>query len=131
MRQEFGLTEFKWNTPFLEDTDFYNDYRIWSFPDYNPRSEGKSFGGAICKANEVIWKRIRKGSYSPTDIKETLSHVEIFGLISVSTFFKPSYGRKAKSAEDRLQGEMVRLARFLMDTIDRHRLFSKSCLLTV
>lgn len=71
LQQEFGLTELKWNTPFSEDSEFYNEYMIWCFPEYNPRSEGKSFGGAICKANEVIWENIKKG-YSPTDLENTL-----------------------------------------------------------
>lgn len=71
IQQEFGLIKLKWNAPFSEDSKLYNEYVIWCFPEYNPRSESKSFGGAICKANEAIWDHIRKG-YSPTDLESTL-----------------------------------------------------------
>lgn len=71
LQQEFGLTELKWNIPFSEDSELYDEYVIWCFPEYNPKSEGKSLGGALCKVNEVIWENIRKG-YSPTDLENTL-----------------------------------------------------------
>ncbi len=68
LHQEFGLRELKWNIPFSEGSELYDEYVIWCFPEYDPRNEGKSFGGAICKANEVIWENVRKGH----DLESTL-----------------------------------------------------------
>ena len=66
---EFGLTELEWNNPIKPESKTFRDYTIYCFPEYNPNTKGKSFGGAICTLNETIW---RVFSYS-SEIKNTLS----------------------------------------------------------
>jgi len=55
LRNEFGLTELTWNNPIKPNTKTYKDYTIYCFPEYNPNNKGKSFGGAICVLNDLIW----------------------------------------------------------------------------
>jgi len=55
LRNEFGLTELEWGNPIEPDSNTFKDYTIYCFPEYNPRSKGKSFGGSICAVNEMIW----------------------------------------------------------------------------
>ncbi|RLE91920.1 MAG: hypothetical protein DRN04_11660 [Thermoprotei archaeon] len=69
LKNEFGLTELDWNNPINPETQTYKDYTIYCFPEYNPRKPGKSFGGAICRLNEIIWINF---SYSMST-KEALS----------------------------------------------------------
>ncbi len=89
---EFGLTRFRWNNPFNEDSSLYNDYTIWCWPEYNTRSDkggwcgpeysqGASFGGSICALNETIWKHMAKG-YSPTDLENIIKdYFNIFPVL--------------------------------------------------
>ena len=72
---EFGLTELDWNNPIKPNTKTYKEYTIYCFPEYNPNNKGKSFSGAICTLNEMIW---REFSYS-SEIKNTLGM--LFGNI--------------------------------------------------
>ena len=60
---EFGLTELDWDNPIKPNTKTYRDYTIYCFPEYNPHNKGASFGGAICKLNELIWKRFTTPRY--------------------------------------------------------------------
>jgi|Deesub1362A_J573_1020465.scaffolds.fasta_scaffold01444_9 hypothetical protein len=69
LQNEFGLMELDWNNPINPETQTFRDYTIYCFPEYNPRKLGKSFGGAICKLNELLWNKF---SYS-SEIKETLN----------------------------------------------------------
>ena len=71
LKDEFGLTELKWNNPIKPETKTFKDYIVFCFPEYNPNSKGKSFGGSICTLNEYVWKTF---SYS-TELKNTLSTV--------------------------------------------------------
>lgn len=75
LQNEFGLIELEWNNPINPETQTFKDYTIYCFPEYNPKRPGKSFGGSICKLNELIWSRF---SYS-SKIKETLGM--LFGKI--------------------------------------------------
>lgn len=75
LQNKFGLIELDWNNPINPKTQTFKDYTIYCFPEYNPRKQGKSFGGAIVKLNEVLWSKF---SYS-SEIKETLSM--LFGEI--------------------------------------------------
>lgn len=74
LQYEFGLMELDWNNPINPETQTFKDYTIYCFPEYNPKKSGKSFGGAICKLNELIWKQ-----FSSSKIKETLGM--LFGKI--------------------------------------------------
>lgn len=57
MQGEFGLTEFLWDNPINNiESQIYKDYTIFCFPEYNLNNMGKSFGGAICSLNELIWE---------------------------------------------------------------------------
>jgi len=129
LQREFGLAELKWNAPFSEDSELYNEYMIWCFPEYNPRSEGKSFGGAICKASEVIWENIRKG-YSPTDLENTLStlfsrvpdlkkeYVECVKERAAGKYYSCIYYRGLSAAEQRSAvGEANRTIMEMLDEI--------------
>jgi hypothetical protein len=84
---EFGLTELDWNNPIKPNTRTFKEYAIYCFPEYNPKNRGKSFGGAICQLNEVIWK-----AFSYSDLKNTLSI--LFGNV---LDLKEEYRRKIKS----------------------------------
>jgi len=75
LQKEFGLEELDWNNPINPETRIFKDYTIYCFPEYNPRKPGKSFGGAICKLNELLWNKF---SYS-SEIKETFGM--LFGEI--------------------------------------------------
>ena len=68
LQNEFGLIELDWNNPINPETQTFKDYTIYCFPEYNPKRQGKSFGGAIVKLNELLWSKF---SYS-SEIKETL-----------------------------------------------------------
>ncbi len=72
LQNEFGLARLRWKIPFSEDSDFYKDYTIWCWAEYNTESptggwcrpehsSSASFGGAICAMNETIWGHLRKG----------------------------------------------------------------------
>lgn len=72
LQNEFGLAQLRWKIPFSEDSDFYKNYTIWCWAEYNTQSQtggwcgpehssGASFGGAICAMNETIWNHLRKG----------------------------------------------------------------------
>ncbi len=69
LQTEFGLIELDWNNPINPESQLFKDYTIYCFPEYNPRKPGESFGGAICKLNELLWYAF---SYS-LEIRETLS----------------------------------------------------------
>lgn len=75
LQNEFGLIELDWNNPINPETQTFKDYTIYCFPEYNPKRQGKSFGGAIVKLNELLWSKF---SYS-SEIKETLGM--LFGEI--------------------------------------------------
>ena len=69
LQDEFGLMELDWNNPINPESQIFKEYKIYCFPEYNPKKTGKSFGGAICKLNELIWNVF---SYS-SKVKETLN----------------------------------------------------------
>lgn len=75
LETEFGLIELDWNNPINPQSQMFKDYTVYCFPEYNPRRQGKSFGGAIVKLNELLWNKF---SYS-SEIRETLSM--LFGKI--------------------------------------------------
>ena len=52
---DFGLTELDWSNPFDPESSAYENYILYSFPEYNPKKGGASFGGSICRLNELIW----------------------------------------------------------------------------
>ncbi|MBD3215846.1 MAG: hypothetical protein GF311_24765 [Candidatus Lokiarchaeota archaeon] len=56
LRGEFGLNELLWNNPINANSKKFEDYKIFCFPEYNMNNEGKSFGGGICKLNQLIWE---------------------------------------------------------------------------
>jgi len=60
LENEFGLTEFKWEIPFVRDSELYREYTIWCWPEYQyyKQYKGKSFGGSICMLNEIIWEHL-------------------------------------------------------------------------
>jgi len=105
---EFGLTQLKWKTPFSEDSNFYKDYTIWCWPEYNTQSDrgawcgpeysqGESFGGSMCALNETIWKHLAKG-YSSTELEKiVLDYFTIFPNL------KEEYVSRVK---DRLAGKV-------------------------
>jgi len=69
LQKEFGLEELRWNNPLSQDSQIYKDYTIYCFPEYNPKKQGESFGGAIVRVNELLWNVF---SFS-LEVKETLS----------------------------------------------------------
>lgn len=75
LQNEFGLIELNWNNPINPETQTFKDYTIYCFPEYNPKKQGKSFGGAIVKLNELLWSKF---SYF-SEIKEMLGM--LFGEI--------------------------------------------------
>ncbi len=75
LQNEFGLMELDWNNPINPETQTFKDYTIYCFPEYNPKKQGKSFGGAIVKLNELLWSKFSHSS----EIKETLGM--LFGKI--------------------------------------------------
>jgi len=75
LQHEFGLMELNWNNPINPETQTFKDYTIYCFPEYNLKKSGKSFGGVICKLNEIIWKSFNYSS----EIKRTLGM--LFGEI--------------------------------------------------
>jgi len=109
LQTEFGLKPLRWKIPFSEDSSFYKDYTIWCWPEYDAQSDrggwcgpeysqGKSFGGSICALNEVIWRHLTKGYYSPTDLEK------IFGeYFTVFPNLKEEYVGRVK---DRLAGKI-------------------------
>lgn len=70
-RDQFGLTNLDWANPIKPDADIYQEYQILCFPEYNPDNEGQSFGGAICKANEMIWSYFH--DYQTEEFREALN----------------------------------------------------------
>ncbi|MGQ9507754.1 MAG: hypothetical protein ACUVTB_07885, partial [Candidatus Bathycorpusculaceae bacterium] len=108
LKTEFGLTPLRWKVPFNEDSNFYKEYTIWCWPEYNAQSDrggwcgpeysqSKSFGGSICALNEAIWKHLTKG-YSPTDLEKTI--LEYF---TIFPNLKEEYIAKVK---DRVAGKI-------------------------
>lgn len=88
LQDEFGLIELDWNNPIKPETQTFKDYTIYCFPEYNPKKQGKSFGGAIVKLNELLWSTFSGSS----EIKETLSM--LFGEIPN---LKEEFREKVKS----------------------------------
>jgi len=112
LQREFGLTRFKWKSPFPEGSKLYEDYTIWCWPEYNAEldrlgggnvrgpeySQCKSFGGSICALNEVIWKHLSKGYHSPTDLERIFTE-----YFNVFPDLKEEYVSRVK---DRLTGKI-------------------------
>ncbi len=88
LRDEFGLTELKWNNPINPKSKTFSDYTIYCFPEYNPNNKGKSFGGAICTLNERIWSAFSDSS----EIKNTLDI-----LFRNIPNFKEKFGERIKN----------------------------------
>lgn len=72
-QDEFGLMNLDWNNPIKRDSDIFDDYRILCYPEYNPNNQGNSFGGSICRANEIAWEYFH--SRSKDQFRNALSQV--------------------------------------------------------
>lgn len=73
LKNQFGLKKLMWENPIDPESDLYEDYSIYCFPDYDPQNPGKSFGGAICKLIEFVF------SSDSTGFNDILD--ELFGNI--------------------------------------------------
>lgn len=62
MRDEFGLIELSWDNPIDPETNIFQDYIIFCFPEFNPKNTGQSFGGSICNLNNLIWEKFSDSS---------------------------------------------------------------------
>lgn len=71
LEREFGLTKLAWKNPIKPGTKTFRDYVIYCFPEYDPSNGGKSFGGAICKLNEEVWRVF--SDLGPRGVRDALS----------------------------------------------------------
>ena len=88
LTSQFGLTELVWNNPLSPDSEVFENYTIYCFPEYNPNNKGKSFGGAICALNDMLWQRL---DY-PSEPRDTLKM-----LFNVVPNLKNEFKQRVKS----------------------------------